>query len=53
MIDQAFLEEPRICMGLLKRNRQVLRQSKEDEANAFRRSSLTGQEKGLERIGKE
>lgn len=53
MVDQGFLEEPRVCMGLSKRHRQVLRQSKEDEENAFRRSSLTGQEKGLEGMRKE
>ena len=33
MVDQGFLEEPRICMGLSKRHREVLRHSKEDEEN--------------------
>lgn len=42
MVDQGFLEEPRLCMGLNKRFRTVLRQSKEDEDQSFRRSSLTG-----------
>lgn len=40
-------------MGLSKRHREVLRLSKDEEQNSFRRSSLTGQEKGLEGMHKE
>lgn len=39
-MDQGFLEEPRLLMGLNKRFRTVLKQSKEDEEQTFRRSSL-------------
>ena len=45
MIDQSFLEEPRLLMGLNKRNREVLRPKKEDEDARFRRSSVTNVEK--------
>ena len=45
MIDQAFIEEPRKCMGLNKRHREVIRISKGDEEQRFRRSSLVPAEK--------
>lgn len=47
MIDQTFLEEPRILMGLNKRNRQVQKLSKQEEEAHFRRASLTGAEKDV------
>ncbi|KAI7494751.1 general substrate transporter [Hortaea werneckii] len=53
MVDQDFIEEPRIFMGLNPRHRKVLRATKEDEEQRFRRSSLTGTEKvdgGTERV---
>ncbi|KAI7158077.1 general substrate transporter [Hortaea werneckii] len=45
MVDQDFIEEPRVLMGLNPRHRKVLRATKEDEEQRFRRSSLTGTEK--------
>lgn len=45
MVDQAFFEEPRILLGLNPRHRQVLRPTKADEEQHFRRASLTGAEK--------
>ena len=45
MVDQDFFEEPRILMGLNPRHRKVLRQSKEDEEQSYRRASLSGAEK--------
>ncbi|KAI7569177.1 general substrate transporter [Hortaea werneckii] len=53
MVDQDFIEEPRVLMGLNPRHRKVLRATKEDEEQRFRRSSLTGAEKvdeGTERV---
>lgn len=53
MVDQDFIEEPRVLMGLNPRHRKVLRATKEDEEQRFRRSSLTGAEKvdsGTEKV---
>ncbi|GAB1733756.1 hypothetical protein NU195Hw_g8824t1 [Hortaea werneckii] len=53
MVDQDFIEEPRVLMGLNPRHRKVLRATKEDEEQRFRRSSLTGTEKvdeGTEKV---
>jgi len=45
MVDQAFLDEPRILMGLNPNHRKVLRASKQDEEQRFRSNSVTGGEK--------
>ncbi|RMX87545.1 hypothetical protein D0869_02280 [Hortaea werneckii] len=53
MVDQDFIEEPRVLMGLNPRHRKVLRATKEDEEQRFQRSSLTGTEKvdeGTEKV---
>ncbi|KAK3716636.1 hypothetical protein LTR37_006266 [Vermiconidia calcicola] len=44
MVDQGFLEEPRVLMGLNKNHREVLRPSKHDEEHRFRRSSIASTE---------
>lgn len=40
MVDQMFIEEPRVCMGLNPNHRRVLKGSKGDEEARLRRSSV-------------
>ena len=48
-IDQMFFENPRVLMGLDKRNTEVIKASKEDEENRYR-AFAKGDEKSFEQV---
>jgi hypothetical protein len=55
-IDTMFYEQPRLCMGLNKENRRVVRASKSDEEERYRGLAHAGEKKDVimsERISQE